>query len=299
MTNSMTPEREKLRQEAIRLRQELGWHQKEIADYLNVPQPTINFWLHKDDHNPSSNKLDGFLKNCLTEYSTRQTAFANGAAMGLERPAGYFRRVAHGKYHKRDATQIKYLTQDELKRLFEVITNRRDKAMFVIAYYHGLRVTEATMLKLEDVDLVRGRIRVQRLKHSLGGEYPMHDDELEILKDWLWERKHNKSPFLFPSALGPRISRRTVHWLMRKYGALAQLPPDKRHFHVLKHSIATHLLESGADIKFVQEWIGHSDIRNTVIYAQLTNPARDAQARRFFASPSIVRVNEDKLGDSN
>ena len=78
---------------------------------------------------------------------------------------------------------IKYLTQDELKRLFMAIENKRDRAIFLIAYRHGLRASEVGMIRPEDVDLTRGRIRVERLKNSLGGEHPMHimDKAMELL----------------------------------------------------------------------------------------------------------------------
>jgi site-specific recombinase XerD len=72
---------------------------------------------------------------------------------------------------------------------------------------------------------------------------------------------------VFASVRGTPISRRTLDWLMKRYGEKAELPPDKRHFHVLKHSIATHMLEAGADPRFVQDWLGHANIQNTVIYA--------------------------------
>lgn len=75
---------------------------------------------------------------------------------------------------------------------------------------------------------------------------------------------------------------------MGKYGERAGLPKVKRHFHVLKHSIATHLLDAGADIMFVKDWLGHKNIQNTLVYAQLTDGRRDEEARRLFASPKIV-----------
>jgi len=199
---------------------------------------------------------------------------------------------------------IKYLTQDELKSLLGIIeTSRRqavekkhegarvmfvrDKAIILVAYYHGLRASEIGMLKVDDVDIERGRIRIERLKRSQSGEYTLQPDEIKVLKTWLKERQ-NSNPWLFPTRIGTPIHRRTLDYLIKHYGKKAGISPEKCHFHVLKHSIATHLLDAGADIRFVQDWIGHKNIQNTVVYAQITNPARDKQATRLFASPMIV-----------
>lgn len=71
--------------------------------------------------------------------------------------------------------------------------------------------------------------------------------------------------------------------LIKKYGEKAKLPEDKRHFHVLKHSIATHLLDDGgADLHFVQDWLGHANIKNTAIYASIVSKSRDRKARESF-----------------
>jgi integrase/recombinase XerD len=75
---------------------------------------------------------------------------------------------------------------------------------------------------------------------------------------------------------------------MQSYAEAAGIPKSKRKFHALKHSIATHLLDAGADISFVKDWLGHANIQNTTIYAQLTNTRRDEEARRLFTSRMIV-----------
>ena len=184
--------------------------------------------------------------------------------------------------------RIKYLTQEELQGLLGVITNKRDKALYLLAYRHGLRACEVGMLRVEDVDLGRSRIRIDRAKHSQGGEYLMQSDEVKSLKAWLKE-KNGKTDALFPSQRGRPISRRMLDYSIKFYGQRADIPVEKRHFHVLRHSIAVHLIEAGADLRFVQDWLGHTNIQSTVIYAHLTNRARDEQATKLFSSPLIVR----------
>jgi len=75
---------------------------------------------------------------------------------------------------------------------------------------------------------------------------------------------------------------------MQTYGEAAKLPPERRTFHILKHSIATHLLDAGADLAFVRAWLGHANIQNTLMYARITIVNRDTEARRLFASPWVM-----------
>jgi type 1 fimbriae regulatory protein FimB len=176
---------------------------------------------------------------------------------------------------------IKFLTQDETARLFAVIKNRRDRAIFLIAYRHGLRASEIGRLLVTDIDFRKLRVMLHRLKGSHSGEHPLQPDEAKTLKAHLRSRKAD-IPVLFASNRNDPISRSMLHRLMRRYAQMANLPRDKQHFHVLKHSIATHLLDAGADVRFVQDWLGHANIQNTVIYTYLTSASREEKARKLF-----------------
>jgi len=182
---------------------------------------------------------------------------------------------------------IDFLTQDEMKRVLGVIKFKRDRAILLTAYRHGLRASEIGLLQRNDIDIKQGRITVHRLKGSHSGVYPMQPDLLKLLRSYLRSR-NDVSPYLFISNRNVPIDRRTLWHLMQKYGEAANLPKQKRKFHVLKHSIATHLLDAGADIAFVQDWLGHANIQNTTIYARLTSKTRDAQARKAFSSHMVV-----------
>ncbi len=176
---------------------------------------------------------------------------------------------------------IKFLTLDETRRLFAGITDKRDKAIFLLAYRHGLRASEIGLLRVSDLDPKRLRVMLHRLKGSLSGEHSLQADEARALKAWL-KSKETDSPILFPSRRGLPISRQMLDVLMKGYGEEAGIPKDKRHFHVLKHSIATHLLDAGADLRFVQDWLGHANIQNTVIYTALVSTSREQKARQYF-----------------
>lgn len=179
-----------------------------------------------------------------------------------------------------------FLTLRELKALFNQIVFIRDRALFLLAYRHGLRVSEVCQMKVSDVHLVEGRVWCERLKGSISGFHIIDKKEIEIVGMWLLVRK-SRSPFLFPGRSGGPLSRKTGDRLVKFYGAKAKLPVSKRHFHILKHSIAVHMLEAGAEIKLVQELMGHRNIQNTLIYAELVSVYRDQKQQELFSSDKI------------
>jgi site-specific recombinase XerD len=168
-----------------------------------------------------------------------------------------------------------------------MITPKRDRTIFLLAYRHGLRASEIGLLQRTDVDLKQGRIAIHRLKGSLSAIYPLQPDMQKLLRSYLRSRTDD-SPYLFLSNRGVPIDRRTLWYLMDRYADKAGLPAEKHKFHCLKHSIATHLLDAGADLSFVKDWLGHANIQNTTIYARLTTGTRDATARKLFTSHRIV-----------
>ena len=188
-----------------------------------------------------------------------------------------------------DAESIKLLTQTELQRLFACIrkASRRDYAIFLVSYRHGLRSSDVGLHQVSDLDVTGRKLRIHRCKKSRGGIHPLRPDEFKAIRAMLRERTFD-SPVLFASRRRDPISRRQLDNLMKLYGQAAALPEEKRHFHVLKHSICTHLLEADADLYFVNDWVGHASISNTMIYTHLTSRRRDERARQVFARPEVV-----------
>ena len=183
--------------------------------------------------------------------------------------------------------EITFLTQDEVRRLFAVITSKRDRALFQLAYHHGLRASEVSLLQRADVHEKQCRIYIPRVKGSIAKTYPMQPEDVRLVRAYLRTREDD-SPYLFISTRGIPLERRSYWDLMQKYGKQAALPKAKRRFHALRHAIAVHLLDAGADVAFVQDRLGHANIQNTIIYMRYTTVTRDAQTRQLFASHRVV-----------
>jgi site-specific recombinase XerD len=191
---------------------------------------------------------------------------------------------------RQDATsspEITFLTQDEVCRLFAVITGKRDRALFQLAYHHGLRASEVSLLQRDDVHAKQGRIYIPRVKGSIAKTSPLQPEDLRLVRAYLRTREDD-SPYLFISTRGIPLERRSYWDLMQKYGKVAAIPKPKRRFHALRHAIAVYLLDAGADVAFVQDRLGHANIQNTMVYMRYTTVTRDAQTRQLFASHRVV-----------
>lgn len=161
----------------------------------------------------------------------------------------------------------------------------RDRAFLELLYSSGLRVSELCALSLQEVDLEEGFLRVQAGKRSKDRLVPVGRRAVEALQAYL----HNGRPalvrpatgsVLFLSNRGAALSRKTVWYWIREYARRAGLrSPVKPH--ALRHSFATHLLANGADLRAIQEMLGHADIGTTEIYTRVDRSRLIEAHRRF------------------
>jgi integrase/recombinase XerD len=147
----------------------------------------------------------------------------------------------------------------------------RDAVMIELMYSSGLRVSELVLLKLEDLNLEAGFLRVMG-KGSKERIVPVNMQAVEKIKHYIAGQrgeilKKRRSPYLFVTGRGKPMTRQRFWQTMRKFGKKLgiELSP-----HVMRHSFATHLLEGGADLRSVQKMLGHSDISTTQVYTKVT-----------------------------
>ena len=166
------------------------------------------------------------------------------------------------------------LDVDEMSQLLSVARDTplaiRDWAMMELMYSGGLRLAELVSLNIDSIDLLDNSVPVSG-KGAKTRIVPIGRYAKESLKQWLNERNSLANPeetALFVSSCGTRISTRTVQQRMKQWG-VTQGIDSPVHPHRLRHSFASHLLESSGDLRAVQELLGHADIATTQIYTHI------------------------------
>lgn len=179
-----------------------------------------------------------------------------------------------------ESTLPRTLTVEEVERLLSkpkaTPGGLRDRAILETLYGAGLRASEALALRLQDVDLEVGFVRTVG-KGDKERIVPLGRMALSAIRAYnergrpfLGGAGTLKSPELFLNSRGRRLSRQGLHAIIKRYARQADLPDDVS-AHTLRHSFATHLLEGGADLRAVQEMLGHADLSTTQIYTHVTS----------------------------
>ena len=147
----------------------------------------------------------------------------------------------------------------------------RDKAIIELIYSSGLRLTEVISLNIDDIDSI-DRVLTVIGKGKKARNLPIGKFAIQAIDDWLKSRqqlvKNNKERALFISNRGSRISPRSVQERIKRW-AVKQGLSGNVHPHMLRHSFASHILESSGDLRAVQELLGHADISTTQVYTHL------------------------------
>lgn len=172
----------------------------------------------------------------------------------------------------------KVLTVAEVERLLnqpdqKTLNGKRDKAMLEVLYATGIRASELVNLNVDDVDLQEGFVRCMG-KGSKERVVPLGEMAKKALSLYISEVRpklltNPNDKALFLNHHGKRLTRQGFWKIVKKYAQAAQIKKEITP-HTLRHSFATHLLENGADIRAVQEMLGHSDISTTQIYTHVT-----------------------------
>jgi len=165
-----------------------------------------------------------------------------------------------------------YLTPDEVRKLIDHAGKlgrhgHRDAALLMLAYRHGLRVSELVALRWDSVDLKQGRLHVNRLKNGIASVHPLRGPELRALRKLA--RDYPETPYVFVTERKGPLTPDTVRKLVARAGEAAGLGFPV-HPHMLRHACGFKLANEGHDTRSIQQYLGHRNIQHTVRYTELS-----------------------------
>ncbi len=236
--------------------------------------------------------VDEITHETVSEYFNylRKTEIAvSSSARNLSSLKGFFKYLDANNYVRRDPTE-KLLPMRTERKLPEVLSveetekilnapdtsnklGLRDRAILELLYSSGLRVSELTNLKIPDIFFDEEVLRILG-KGSKERIVPFGQSAEKFLKEYLYksrpllEKRNRSENFVFLNSRGGKLSRMSIWQIVNKYVKQAGITKEV-HPHTFRHSFATHLIEGGADLRAVQEMLGHADISTTQIYTHI------------------------------
>lgn len=186
-------------------------------------------------------------------------------------PTTVKRTVSLGRHPNAHYRTREYLTEREVERLMKAAgdnrNGHRDATMILLAFRHGLRVSELCSLRWEQVDLANGRLHVSRAKNGIDTVHPLAGTELRALRRL--QRKQEPGRYVFMSERGAPMSAVGFRRMMGRLGEASKMPFTV-HPHMLRHACGFKLANDGHDTRALQHYLGHKNIQHTVRYTELS-----------------------------
>ena len=180
-------------------------------------------------------------------------------------------KVPPPRRKNKDVRSREHLTPDEVEALMTSARSlgrygHRDATLILMAFRHGLRVSELVALRWDTVDLKQGRMHVSRLKNGVESTHPLRGPELRALRKL--RRDYPDSPYLFVTERKGPLTTSTVRKLLARAGEHAKIGLAV-HPHMLRHACGYKLANDGHDTRAIQHYLGHKNIQHTVRYTEL------------------------------
>jgi len=261
--------------EYINKLKELRYSQNTIDTYKHMFEEFINYYPTVEIREISDEMIVDFLRYLVNERNisgSYQNQSINSIKFFFERVLGGQRKVYTIDRPRKEKYLPEVLSEEEVAKILNAIENLKHKAIFMTIYSAGLRIGEVINLKLKDIDSKRMQIRVEQAKGKKDRYTLLGNKTLEILRKYVAEYKPKE--WLFEGAKGEQYSTSSIQANLKI--AVDKVGIKKRiTVHTLRHSFATHLLESGTDIRYIQSLLGHSSGKTTEIYTHITTKGFD------------------------
>ena len=249
---------------------ELRYSHNTEKTYKNAFEDFLNFNHTKDIDKLNEQDIQTFLCHLVMERNV-STSYQNQAINAIkfyyEKVLGGTRKTYFIDRPKKEKTLPIVLSEEEIIMIIKSISNLKHKAIIMTIYSAGLRISECINLKLKDIDSNRMQIRVEQSKGKKDRYTLLSRKTLEILRAYFKEYKPKE--YLFEGQYGGTYSATSIQTFFRE--SLKKIGITKKvTVHSLRHSFATHLLENGTNLRYIQSLLGHSSSKTTEVYTHVT-----------------------------
>ena len=184
------------------------------------------------------------------------------------------------------------LSKFEVKRLLNAVSNLKHLAILSLIYSAGLRISEAINMKIKDIDSERGLIYIKNAKGRKDRVVNLSPTLLILLRKYV--KEYRPRDYLFNGQGSEQYAAESIRNIFRKAVKKAGIKKPVR-VHTLRHSFATHMLEKGVDIRYIQEILGHSDPKTTMIYTHVS----ERKITTFINPLDDLKLNEPDITKSD
>ena len=252
-----------------------AYSENTVRMYISEFTHLLVLLKHHPVNNLTQERLRDYFLYCVQKLKMKERKM-NGKINAIK---FYFEHVLHQHQMffdiprpKKPQTLPKMLSKKQIQKLFEQVTNPKHLLILKLTYGMGLRVSEVVHIKLSDIDSQRMQVLIAGAKGKKDRYTNLPETILESLRDYY--KMYMPKTWLFEGQYGGQYSKASVQAIFRRAMKKAKIN-KKIGVHGLRHSYATHLLESGADLRFIQELLGHHAIKTTQVYTHVTQNSKN------------------------
>jgi len=254
---------------------ELRYSENTIKTYKGSFEEFINYYNMYDTKDIDESMITDFLRYLVIERrvsSSYQNQAINAVKFYYERVLDGQRKIYLVDRPREEKTLPTVLNEKEISELLNNTKNIKHKAILMLGYSAGLRLSELTNVKIKDIDSERMQIRIEQAKGRKDRYSILSHTLLDVLRKYFIAYK--PKIWLFEGATGGQYAKRSIQLIMqdsvKKAGIIKKVS-----VHSLRHSFATHLLEGGTDLRYIQSLLGHGSSKTTEIYTHITTKGFD------------------------
>ena len=243
--------------------------------YTDLFEEFINYYPEKQAEEITEEEIISFLRYLVNERkisTSYQNQSINAIKFYYERVLGGKRKIYLIERPRKENYLPEVLSEEEVAAILKTITNIKHKALIMTIYSGGLRISELINLRIKDIDSNRMQIRIEQSKGKKTRYTLLSKKTLLTLRKYFAEYKPKE--WLFEGENGGQYADSSIYSIFKKALVAAKIT-KKVTIHSLRHSFATHLLENGTDLRYIQNLLGHSSSKTTEIYTHITNKGFD------------------------